>query len=70
MKISDRCLVSNMIADIKESLKGVENLKEAYATDIMYCCKLDTLIQDTNSRLTELEIYATSVFSDDKNNID
>ena len=70
LKISDTCLVSNMIADIKESIKGIENLKEAYASDIMYCCKLDTLIQDTNSRLTELEMTQSSLFNDDKNNVD
>lgn len=54
-KISDRCLVINIISDIKTGLKGVHNLKDTYCTDIMFCCKLDTLIQETTFKLMEIE---------------
>lgn len=58
-RISDRMLVSNVTTDIKEALKGVHNLKETYSLDVMFCCKLDTLIQDTDSRLAEFESVST-----------
>ena len=54
-RLSEKYLVSNIISDIKQSIKGLYNLKETYASDVMFCCKLDTLIQDTNSRLAEMD---------------
>lgn len=54
-KLSERCLVVNVIKDIKDALQGITNLKDTYNQDIMFCCKLDTIIQDTTSRLVELE---------------
>jgi hypothetical protein len=54
-KISERCLVINIISDIKAALEGIENIKETYIHDIMFGCKLDTLIQETTARLVELE---------------
>ena len=55
IKISDKCLICNVIIDLKSALKGIANLKDTYATDVMYCCKLDTLIQQTDGKLSELE---------------
>lgn len=54
-KLSERCLVINIIKDIKDALQGITNLKDTYNQDVMFCCKLDTIIQDTTSRLVELE---------------
>jgi hypothetical protein len=58
-------IVQNVIADLKQAVIGISNMKTTYEFDIMYCCKLDTLIQSINSRLGEL------VISDDTNdNVD
>ena len=54
-KISDQCLVINIISDLRIVIQGINNLKETYSQDVMFCCKLDTLIQDTTSRLVEIE---------------
>jgi hypothetical protein len=48
-------LVINLIKDLKESKLGIENLKGTYSSDIMFCCQLDTLIQDIEGRLSEIE---------------
>ncbi len=54
-KISERCLVLNIISDMKGALEGIENIKDTYIHDVMFGCKLDTLIQETTARLVELE---------------
>jgi hypothetical protein len=54
-KISEQCLVANIIKDLRTATKGINNLIDTYKDDVMFCCKLDTLIQDTFSRLTEIE---------------
>ena len=43
----------NIITDLKHAVNGISNLKETYKADLMFCCKLDTLIQEINSRLNE-----------------
>ena len=55
VKISERCLVVNIITDLKTALEGIQNLKDTYGSDVMFCCKLDTLIQETSSSLLEFE---------------
>lgn len=54
-RISERCLVVNLISDMKRALEGIENLKATYFEDVMFCCKLETLIQETTGRIIEIE---------------
>jgi hypothetical protein len=44
-----------MIQDIKDSIKGIENLKDTYAHDVMFCCKLDTLLDNIHFKISEFE---------------
>ena len=69
-KISERCLVVNIISDLKGVLEGINNLKDTYAIDVMFCCKLDTLIQDTTSKLVELEQNMQLNYNQPKEDID
>lgn len=55
IKLSDHILVLSIITDLKDALQGILNLKDTYIHDVMFCCKLDTIIQDTTSRITEFE---------------
>jgi hypothetical protein len=48
-----KTMVDNILVDIEGCLKGLENLKTTYQDDVMYCCKLETLIQDINARLQD-----------------
>ena len=54
-KISERCLVVNIISDMKCALEGISNLKDTYIHDVMFGCNLDTLVQETTAHLVELE---------------
>lgn len=42
-----------LVSDIKDALVGIQNLKDTYAHDVMFCCKLDTLIDNINFRIAE-----------------
>jgi ferredoxin-NADP reductase len=44
----------------------MENLKETYMNDIMFCCKLDTLIEEIKARLTEMNKLDNKVIHEEK----
>lgn len=46
-----------LLQDIKDSIQGIQNLKDTYKHDIMYCCKLDTLIDNIHYKLSEFEPF-------------
>jgi len=46
----------NIINDITSSRIGLLNLKNTYSADIMFCCKVDTLIQEMDARTQD--VYA------------
>jgi len=52
-RLSDRELAKNIIVDIQRACIGIGHTKKTYSTDIMYCCQIDTLIQDIHARLSE-----------------
>jgi hypothetical protein len=62
----DKIIFENMVKDLKDSVKGMENLKETYMNDIMFCCKLDTLIEEIKARLTEMNKLDNKVIHEEK----
>ena len=48
-------LIDIILNDIRDSLVGIKNLKDTYSYDVMFCCKLDTLIDSINFRINEYE---------------
>lgn len=50
----DEIISNNLIKDITDSKTGIENLKETYSEDVMFCCKLETLIEEIDTKLAEL----------------
>lgn len=52
----DRIACSNIVTDLKNSITGLVCLKKTYSTDVFFCARLDTLIQEINARMTEIEI--------------
>ncbi len=62
----DKIIFENMVKDLKDSVKGMENLKETYMNDIMFCCKLDTLIEEIKARLTEMNKLENKVIIEEK----
>ena len=54
-KASDRIMFTNLLADMKNARIGLFNLKKTYEDDVMFCCKLETLIQEMDARLIQYE---------------
>jgi hypothetical protein len=57
---ADRVLCLNIIEDIKKSKTGIANLRNTYGGDTKMCCDLDTIIQDIDSQLHDLEVEINS----------
>ena len=51
----DIILCQNIVADLKNSKNGMLNLKETYSDDIMFVCKIDALIEETDAKLTDIQ---------------
>ena len=54
-KLSDKIMCTNLIHDLKLSIKGLENLKQTYILDIKFCCDIDYMIQVINAKLSEID---------------
>ena len=52
---SDIAMCFNIITDLKKAMLGIKNMKTTYMHDTMYCCKLDTLLEELAASLVELE---------------
>lgn len=44
----------NLATDLRAAKKGLLNLKETYADDVMFTCKIDALIEECEARLDDL----------------
>jgi hypothetical protein len=53
-------MIVNIIKDIENSLIGISNFKETYKTDLMFCCQIDTLVQNIKIRLDEAKQIISS----------
>ncbi len=58
-KGSDRIMFSNLLADMRNARIGLFNLKCTYEGDVMFCCKLETLIQEMDAKLIQYEDEST-----------
>ena len=57
----EKCtMILNIIKDIENSLIGISNFKETYKTDLMFCCQIDTLVQNIKIRLDEAKQIISS----------
>ena len=63
-KSIDKRLVKNMFQDLTKSIVGIRNLKETYSGDIMFCCKLDSLIEMIDSRLNDIRETHSEMLED------
>lgn len=57
----DLNISTNIIHDLENSKNGLTNLKETYSTDIMFCCKIETIIQDIDAKLEEIKSNYTFI---------
>lgn len=52
----DRSLCQNLTNDLKQCKIGMLNIRETYIEDLMFCCKIDALIEETDARLHDIEV--------------
>jgi hypothetical protein len=57
----DMNISTNMVSDLENSKVGLANLKDTYNDDVMFCCKVDTIIQDIDARLEEIKSKYTCI---------
>ena len=48
-------MINNIVRDIENSIVGINNFKETYKTDLMFCCEIDTLVQSIILRLDDFK---------------
>jgi len=68
----DIILCQNLYQDLRNTKIGFLNLRETYIEDVMFTCKIDALVEETDAKLTELEtkhrfLIARNDNKDDRN---
>lgn len=61
VKNVDRRLVKNIIDDLTKAITGIQNLRETYTHDNMFCCRLDALVQSIELKLRDIIITPDSI---------
>jgi hypothetical protein len=51
----EKSLCQNLITDLKQCKIGMINIKDTYIEDLMFCCKIDSLIEETDARISDIE---------------
>ena len=69
----DNILCQNILYDLKNSINGLLNLKETYVDDIMFVCKIDSLIEEIEAKLIEInnkyDMKSSKDCKEEKNNM-
>jgi hypothetical protein len=53
--VFDTNIANNIIVDLENCKTGLTNLKETYSDDLIFCCKIDTILQEIDARLEEIK---------------
>jgi hypothetical protein len=51
----DKTICQNMMRDLRQCQYGMLNVKHTYSEDLMFCCKMDSLIEETDARINDIE---------------
>ena len=65
---SEKIIAKEMIIDLINSKAGIHNLKTAYTVDTMFCCSIDTFIQNIDAKLKEYKLSQPQLFEDTTEN--
>jgi hypothetical protein len=66
-KISERKLAIQIIRDIVEAKQGINNLKNTYSDDIMFCCSIETYLQTIDAKIEEYTDKYPELFENNNN---
>lgn len=54
-KESDKLLCNNLVRDLRQAKKGLVHLKETYLGDTKFKCDMDTLLEDIEVKLKDID---------------
>ncbi len=54
-KLFEKAMCQNIVDDLQLAKNGIINLKNTYISDIKFNCDMDTVIQDIDAKILELE---------------
>jgi hypothetical protein len=63
-KIYDKTICQNLINDLKNCKNGMMNIKDTYIEDLMFSCKIDSLIEETEARILDIEQKYMGLFKE------
>ena len=68
-RTSEKKLASQIIKDIIDAKIGINNLKNTYSDDTMFCCSIDTYLQTIDAKIDEYKEQYPQLFpkSEDDN---
>jgi hypothetical protein len=54
-KSAELAMCIHIVKDLKQSKTGLEHLKNTYASDLKFCCDIETMLQVIDVKLREIE---------------
>ena len=51
----DKTISKNIMHDLRQCKFGMINIKDTYMDDLMFCCKMDALIEESEARINDIE---------------
>jgi len=55
-----------IITDLLKAKNGISNLRYTYGDDTKFCCDMDVMIENINTRLENLRNHNSSIFEEEK----
>jgi hypothetical protein len=69
-RTSEKKLASQIIKDIIDAKIGINNLKNTYSDDTMFCCSIDTYLQTIDAKIDEYKEQHPQLFPNSDDNDD
>lgn len=66
LKHLDELAACNLIQDIIKSKQGLRGLQSTYTGDMIYCCRIGTLMEDIDAKLTMIKSTHPSLFHENE----
>ncbi len=61
-QISEKMICTNILKDMIQAINGLNNIQKTYKEDKIFCCTIDTLIDNIKAKCTEIKIKKPELF--------
>jgi hypothetical protein len=51
----DKTICQNIMRDLRQCQYGMLNVKHTYSDDLMFCCKMDDLVENLIAKISDME---------------